>query len=592
MQLTDAGLVEAGDALHGSTHIYNGAGLAEGVADDSQAGPTGGNPHGPHGTHTQIPRQIQPGPHAAGGGLSCGESLDLLDTPHNLLPTMESPGSAAGSPSRSHKAHHTGLSYDSDLYICDPRQLHTIEVDLDMMRYMLRREKDYQPGHYLSFQNHVDANMRAILFDWMMEVSQEFGLGRECMYLAANYVDRYLCKSNGGMPLGTYQKTSWVDDHASINAQHPITRSDLQLLGVSCLFLASKLEEIYPPNAGDFSVTTDGGFTANQIAAMERRVLYVLNWNLHTQTPFSWLRMYCQYAAKLVSQSIRSFPADPAAYPAPCTPFTTPHRRPARTPGVGSDGKLLVDGTPRNTSLHYDSPNATMRTADTSSSGATVMDTRSPSSSPSGHSLPSPISSSLNLSTSSQQSQVGAQRALLPNGVSSSNRRSSSSRSGDPGMEGPSDDDRAKQALLVALLSCENFTRMAEPLDICLLDARVLQFYPSALAASTLCLVLPEAVPLLKSVTGYDARSLAPCIDMLQQYLILPGSTAATAPRTTNPYFNQKVIEEPYTRQTHSPKFLTLLREVQWQRQRQSLVEYVQQKYRKQISPNACFMWQ
>ena len=41
-------------------------------------------------------------------------------------------------------------------------------------------------------QPHLQPRMRAILFDWMMEVAQEFTLGRETLHLAFNLVDRYL----------------------------------------------------------------------------------------------------------------------------------------------------------------------------------------------------------------------------------------------------------------------------------------------------------------------------------------------------------------------------------------------------------------
>lgn len=36
--------------------------------------------------------------------------------------------------------------------------------------------------------------MRAILIDWMMEVSSEFHLKRETFYLSTYYVDRYLSR--------------------------------------------------------------------------------------------------------------------------------------------------------------------------------------------------------------------------------------------------------------------------------------------------------------------------------------------------------------------------------------------------------------
>ena len=45
--------------------------------------------------------------------------------------------------------------------------------------------------------------------------------------------------------------------------------SQLQLLGVSCLHTAAKLEEIYPPKISDFALTTDGACNVEGIKKME-----------------------------------------------------------------------------------------------------------------------------------------------------------------------------------------------------------------------------------------------------------------------------------------------------------------------------------
>jgi len=42
--------------------------------------------------------------------------------------------------------------------------------------------------------------MRLILFDWMMEVCEEFMLKRETYYMAINYVDRYLANVDYVIP--------------------------------------------------------------------------------------------------------------------------------------------------------------------------------------------------------------------------------------------------------------------------------------------------------------------------------------------------------------------------------------------------------
>ena len=64
--------------------------------------------------------------------------------------------------------------------------------------------------------------MRAILVDWLVEVAQEYKLHSETLFQAVGLVDRYLSVT-------------------------PVTRNHLQLVGVSCMLLASKYEEIYSP---------------------------------------------------------------------------------------------------------------------------------------------------------------------------------------------------------------------------------------------------------------------------------------------------------------------------------------------------------
>ena len=59
--------------------------------------------------------------------------------------------------------------------------------------------------------------MRAILVDWLVEVSEEYKLCADTLYQAVNYIDRFLS-------LQTAQ------------------RSQLQLIGVSCMWIAAKYE--------------------------------------------------------------------------------------------------------------------------------------------------------------------------------------------------------------------------------------------------------------------------------------------------------------------------------------------------------------
>lgn len=55
------------------------------------------------------------------------------------------------------------------------------------------------------------------------------------------------------------------------------TRQNLQLVGVTALFIASKYEELFPPEIKDFVYITDDTYTKKQVLEMERHILRVSN---------------------------------------------------------------------------------------------------------------------------------------------------------------------------------------------------------------------------------------------------------------------------------------------------------------------------
>jgi hypothetical protein len=59
---------------------------------------------------------------------------------------------------------------------------------------MISRDRSYaiSPSQITGNQPQISPLMRAILFDWMMEITNEFTLKRETYHLALAYVDRYL----------------------------------------------------------------------------------------------------------------------------------------------------------------------------------------------------------------------------------------------------------------------------------------------------------------------------------------------------------------------------------------------------------------
>jgi len=128
--------------------------------------------------------------------------------------------------------------------------------------------------HYMHSQKDINSTMRGILIDWLVEVAEEYRLVPETLYLAVNYIDRFLqCV--------------------------PVNRGKLQLVGVTCMLIAScaprpaaasprrhrshepprsqpectcaraarlrKYEEIHPPAVDEFVYISDNTYTRDEV---------------------------------------------------------------------------------------------------------------------------------------------------------------------------------------------------------------------------------------------------------------------------------------------------------------------------------------
>ncbi|KAM9470041.1 cyclin-A2 [Clarias gariepinus] len=120
---------------------------------------------------------------------------------------------------------------------------------------------------YMKKQPDITNSMRAILVDWLVEVGEEYKLQNETLYLAVNYIDRFLSSMS-------------------------VLRGKLQLVGTAAMLLASKFEEIYPPEVAEFVYITDDTYTKKQVLRMEHLVLKVLSFDLAAPTIVQFLTQY------------------------------------------------------------------------------------------------------------------------------------------------------------------------------------------------------------------------------------------------------------------------------------------------------------
>merc|ERR1712232_867156 len=64
---------------------------------------------------------------------------------------------------------------------------------------------------------------------------------------------------------------------------------ELQLVGVAAIWIASKFEEIYPPELSDFLYMTENAYSAKQVIAMETHVLVALSFVICAPTVLNFL---------------------------------------------------------------------------------------------------------------------------------------------------------------------------------------------------------------------------------------------------------------------------------------------------------------
>lgn len=132
--------------------------------------------------------------------------------------------------------------------------------------YMRKLEREFHVDpNYIKKRTVLKESMRAILVDWLVQVHLRFRLLQETLYVTISILDRFL-------------------------SVYDCTKADLQLAGVSAMLLASKYEEMYAPEIGDFVYITDNSYTKGQIRRMEALIFKSLNFSVGKPLCLHFLR--------------------------------------------------------------------------------------------------------------------------------------------------------------------------------------------------------------------------------------------------------------------------------------------------------------
>ncbi|XP_071687079.1 G2/mitotic-specific cyclin S13-7-like [Rutidosis leptorrhynchoides] len=146
-------------------------------------------------------------------------------------------------------------------------ELAEVEYVEDIYTFYKLTETEGGLRDYMNSQPDMNAKMRGILIDWLVEVHRKFDLMAESLNLTINIVDRYL-------------------------SVRTVPRRELQLVGIGALIVACKYEEIWPPEVSDVIAISDNAYSREQILTMEKSILGHLGWYLTVPTPYVFLVRY------------------------------------------------------------------------------------------------------------------------------------------------------------------------------------------------------------------------------------------------------------------------------------------------------------
>eukprot|EP00912_Choanoflagellata_sp_UC4_P001939 UC4_evm5s1242 len=146
----------------------------------------------------------------------------------------------------------------------------------DIHKYMRNRETEFIIPFEFKGQG-TNHRMRSILVDWLIEVQVNFKLCAETLYLSISILDRFLVVK-------------------------AIKRDKLQLASAVAMLIASKHEEIYPPEVEDFVYICADTYTKQEVLNMEREILHSLNFKLAAPLSLHFLGRYAQASDLLLEQ--------------------------------------------------------------------------------------------------------------------------------------------------------------------------------------------------------------------------------------------------------------------------------------------------
>lgn len=144
--------------------------------------------------------------------------------------------------------------------------------DEDILATLFTREyTGMADPRYIGNQPELTGHYIHIVVDWMVEICIEYRLNNDVLFTACNILHRTLsiCR---------------------------VTKKAVQLIALTALFIASKVELSRAPSINRFSLVTNNLFTPKDIIKMEAKILNLLDWNICVPTQRSFQKLFLSIA--------------------------------------------------------------------------------------------------------------------------------------------------------------------------------------------------------------------------------------------------------------------------------------------------------
>ncbi|KAI3952967.1 hypothetical protein MKX01_028659 [Papaver californicum] len=164
--------------------------------------------------------------------------------------------------------------------VCDvPKESNIVDIDgadvdnplavvdyvEDIYKFYKLTESSSHVDGYMDLQYEITERMRMIVVDWLIGVHTDFQLTPDVLYLAVRIFDRYLAMNL------------------------VVRKEEMQLVGITSMFIASKYEEVSAPKIDRFADITDSAYSTDQILAMEKSIMVKFRWTLPFPTIYHFL---------------------------------------------------------------------------------------------------------------------------------------------------------------------------------------------------------------------------------------------------------------------------------------------------------------